>query len=162
MRRHLKTIATFFTMAVMLVMSSVPAIASEINSDAKTAIVTQQSTDDVTTVSNEDNIMVTSALGGQFHYTGRLSKNKVLGTVYINSACRTVKWTVGRTGSDGLVNLELTNTSTGEVRHISAQANNVLGSMTWVGSGIPKGNWQVKVVYVSGLWNYDVDLYFYN
>lgn len=40
MRRHLKTIATFFTMAVMLVMSSVPAMASEINSDAKTAIVT--------------------------------------------------------------------------------------------------------------------------
>lgn len=159
MCKHLKKIVTFLTMAGMLIVSSIPVMAAETTLADSTKVTTQQ-------VAKENiisgDMIATYSLNGEFHYTGRLSKNQILGTVSIRATSRTVKWTVGRTGSDGLVNLELTNVDTGEVRHISAQANNVLDSMTWVGSGIPSGNWQVKVVYVSSYWNYDVDLYFYS
>lgn len=160
MRRHFKKIVTLFTMAIMLITSTVPAMAKEISSADNTVVSSQKAAENA--VISEDELNTPYALNGEFHYTGRLSKNQILGTVSIRATSRTVKWTVGRTGSDGLVNLELTNVDTGEVRHISAQANNVLDSMTWVGSGIPSGNWQVKVIYVSSYWNYDVDLYFYS
>ena len=152
MCKQFKMIVSVLMMAVMLVTFSVPVMAAERTME-NSAVCTQIS-------ETVDRRLVAGVLIGEFHYTGRLTKGKDLGIVDVTQAAKTVKWTVGRTGSTGTVGLEITNVSTGEVRHLTAVADNKLGSMTWV-TALPAGGWRVKVDYVSSIWLYDVDLYFY-
>lgn len=160
MRKQFKSIVDAFMMVVMLITFSVPAMAAEQTLDVDNATILTQTAETAENVENAANRLVSGVLIGEFHYTGRLTKGKVLGTVDVSKAAKTVKWTVGRTGSNGLVNLAITNVSTGEVRHISTLANNTLDSMTWV-SILSAGSWKVSVDYVASNWLYDVDLYFY-
>ncbi len=154
MRKQFKSIAAVLMMVVMWMNINVPVMAAEKVSDA----------DKITTMSIQTigSVDSTNALLDELHYTGRLTKDKVLGTVHLSYNSKTVEWLVGRTNSDGVVILYLTNTATGEVRQITTTANNKLGSLTWVGSGLDAGEWQVSVNYVSSIWIYDVDLMFYN
>lgn len=157
MRKHFKSIAATVMMGVMLVTSCMPTMAAEQVSEVDDATTLDQTTE---ITENVESDAVARSLNGEFHYSGRLSKDKVLGIVDVTSNSRSVRWTVGRTGSDGLVNLRLTNVVTGETRSFSTIANNTLGTMTWT-SPLPAGSWEVKVIYVESFWLYDVDLYFY-
>ncbi len=108
-----------------------------------------------------EGIAPASTLVGEFHYTGRLSADKELGTVYISADAKTVNWTVGRTGGSGLVNLRLVSNLTGEKRLLSAVADNTLKSLTWV-TPLPYGWYTVMVEYSSDYFTYDTDIYFYS
>ena len=150
MKKHFKSIAAAITMAGRMVTFCVPVMAAEQVPDVE---VSNQNVED------SEEVASARALVGEFHYTGRLTKNKVLGTVYIDKSSKTLQYTVGRTGSDGLVNLQLTNTSTGEVRSFSTVADNTLRTTGWV-TPLSPGGWEVKVIFVESSSLYDVDLYF--
>ncbi|MCI8617337.1 MAG: hypothetical protein HFJ26_10080 [Clostridia bacterium] len=149
MTKRFKSIVVAFMTVAMLLTFYVPAMAAE-------PVANEISSQAVDTANSA------RALVGEFHYTGRLSANKYLGSVQVTSTAKTVRWTVGRTGGSGLVNIEFTNVDTGETRTISAVANNTLDSLTWVGGGLPAGRYYVTVIYTSAYSIYDVDLYFYN
>ncbi len=146
-------VALVSLLAVMLVCFSVPAFAAEPNClDGNEAIKYS----DMSAVSR-----AATSLVAQYHYTGKLTQGKVLGTFKLPLGAKTVSWTVGRTNSSGRVIIRLTNMSTGEVRDISATANNELKSMTWT-SKLPAGDYEVSVHLVASGSPYDVDLYFTN
>lgn len=153
MQKMLKKIVAVFVLVIMLMTMCVPAMAAEqANIDAETE-------SKVLLEENERN-GARATLNGEFHYTGRLTKNKVLGTVKVKEKSKTIQWTVGRTGSSGTVILKITNQSTGNEKTFTTIANNQLDSITYVGK-IEAGTWEVSVTYVSSNWLYDVDLYFY-
>ena len=153
MQNKIKSIVAVAMMAVMLLCGSIPAMAAETSSVTNdTAVMTEN-------VSSEDSTRA-SSLVAEFHYTGRLAKNKVLGTVTVGKSCKTLNWTVGRTGSTGNVRFLLRKKSTGDSRNVTTTANNKLGSITYVTAMTP-GVWEVSVAWNSNNWLYDVDLYFY-
>lgn len=154
MHNNLKTIASFILIAVMLFCIGVPAMAAEqYPAKEETAVATE-------TLENEVNLLAEAPVA-EFHYTGRLSDGKVLGTVYVSKSCKTLTWTAGRTGGNsGNVRFELVNQSTGDSRHISSAADNKLKSITYV-TTLPPGTWEVTVDWNSNNWLYDLDLYFY-
>lgn len=106
-------------------------------------------------------IVVQSAdrLVAEFHSANPITKNTTVGYVQIGEACDKVIWRIGT--SSGLVILDFTNVSTGEVRPITAVANNQEDSLTWV-SPLPAGKWKISVnkmnknIIIGG-----VNLYFY-
>lgn len=153
MRNKFKSIATFVLTAVMLFNFSVPAMAAEQNPTMNETTVAAETADD------EINLLATSPVA-EFHYTGRLAEGKVLGTVSVSESCKTLSWTVGRTGSTGNVRFKLTNISTGATRKVTTTANNKLESITYI-SALSSGVWEISVEWNSNNWLYDLDLYFY-
>ena len=154
MHNKFKSIASVVLMLIMLFGLSVPVMATEQTSNAEEPTITTES------VQNEISLLVVDPVT-EFHYTGRLSTNKVLGTVYVGEKCKTLRWTVGRTGSStGSVRFALTNRDTGDTRHISTTANNTLQGITYI-SAMTAGTWEISVEWNNNNWLYDLDLYFY-
>lgn len=153
MHNKIKSIVATAMMAVMLICGSVPAMAAELNPVADEATITTE------TVSDEVSPLATSPVA-EFHYTGRLAKGKVLGTVTVGKSCKTLTWTVGRTGSTGNLRFTLKNKSTGDSIDVTTVANNQLRSITYY-TVLTHGTWEVSVAWNSHNWLYDVDLYFY-
>lgn len=151
--RYLRNIVSFVLVVTMLLINSTPAMAAEKVAETNYDSLVDRETDDTNEVAR-------ASLKGEFHYTGRLKKDKVLGTVVVQSASKTIQWTVGRTNSDGNVVFKITNTETGGSRSFTTVANNTLSSITYVSNIVP-GTYEVSVVYTSSSWLYDVDLYFY-
>ena len=152
MYNKFKSIASVVLVLIMLFCLGVPAMATEqtlnVEEPAMTAELAQ----------NEIHLLVVDPVA-EFHYTGRLSTNKVLGTVYVGEKCKTLRWTVGRTGSStGSVRFALTNQDTGDTRHISTTANNTLEGITYI-SAMPAGTWKISVDWNNNNWLYDLDLY---
>lgn len=148
MKTKMKRIVAVFSMAVMLVISAVPAMATEqLQNELNVNLV------------QEDSTRSASTLVTEFHSSKPMWKNTVVGYVQIDKDCDMVKWRVGT--STGVVILNLTNESTGEVRSITAAANNQEDSLAWV-SPLPAGKWKIsvakinKTVIIGG-----VNLYFY-
>lgn len=150
--KHLKAVLAFM-LAFMLVSFSMPVLAAEPDCTEFSNEVIAQS--DTASVSRA------SSLIAEFHYTGKLTKGKVLGTFTLSVGANTVSWTAGRTNSNGLAIIRFTNTRTGEKRDITAVTNNKLGSMTWT-SKLPAGKYEVSVHLVPSGSPYDLDLYFTN
>lgn len=148
MRKHLKSIAAALMVVAMLVTSSLPAMAAEYVSSDETAISASESSDSI------ERVKMPVA---EFHYTGRLRTGEVLGTVTIPRACKTVTWTIGRTGESGVVNMRI-----GDGRLITATANGQLSSLTW-NSDLPAGTYTIKVsMMTSDTTHHDCDLFFYD
>lgn len=150
-----KSIAAALTIVATLLSSSVPVIAAEQNSVMDNITISTQA------VESADSLDSVNAMVGEFHYTGRLSANKYLGMVEITGSAKSVRSTAGRTGSDGLIRIQLTNVNTGDFRTFSVVANNTLETDSFV-TALSAGVWEVTVIYVSSGSLYDVDLYFYS
>ena len=108
MHKGIKTIVATIMAGAMLASASVPAMAAEQTLNASNFQVSTQTMD--------AELAAVPSPVGEFHYTGRLTKGKVLGTVQISEKAKTVQWTVGRTGGDGWVILRITHKTTGEIR----------------------------------------------
>lgn len=149
MRKHLKSIAAALMVVAMLVTSSLPAMAAEYVSSDETAISASESSDSV------ERVQMPVA---EFHYTGRLRTGEVLGTITIPRDCKTVTWTIGRTGESGVVNIRIVEGS----RLITATANGQLSSLTW-NSRLPAGTYTIKVSMITtDTAHHDCNLYFYD
>ena len=142
MHNKLKTIASFILIAVMLFTIGVPVMAAEqYPAQEEAAVATETLENDVS--------LLAEAPVAEFHYTGRLSDGKVLGTVYVGKRCKTLTWTVGRTwGNSGNVRFKLVNQSTGASRQVTTAADNMLDSITYV-STLDPGTWEISVAWNS-------------
>lgn len=159
MKKHLRAIATTMLLVVMLVTSGMQVMAAEGTFDTDSIVVSDETLE--TTKDVEEGIQRASNYFQHFSYSGTLSKDKYLGTVSLSQSASQVQWNIGTTGGSGIVVFSLTNQVTGEVRSATATANNQLGSLTWVGS-LPKGNYDVKITFVSKSGIKGLNLYFYH
>ena len=161
MIKHFKAIAATMSMVVMLVTSGIPVMAAEQIPDTGDIIVSDETIAGTQNVVDEGTVQATSSYFQSFSYSGTLSQGKYLGSVYLSQSAATVNWNIGTTGSSGLVRFALTNQSTGELRQVTAVADNKLGSLTWVGS-LPAGTYDVSIAYVSKSGIKGLNLYFYH
>ena len=151
MLNKIKSIVSVVLIVATLFIIGVPAMAAEPTS-------TMDYT--VNQVAEETSARVTDPVK-DFHYTGKLSAGQVVGSVRISKSCKTLRWTVGRTGyKTGNVRFKIVNANTGETRHFTTVADNQLSGITYV-TAIPAGTWEVWVDWTSTSPLYDVDLYFY-
>lgn len=159
MSKHLRAIATTMLLVAMLVTPGMQAMAAEQVSDTNNITVSDETVE--TTENVGDEVQMASDYFQDFTYSGTLSQGKSLGTVSLSQSARQVKWNIGKTGGSGVVVFSLTNQVTGEVRSVTATADNKLDSLTWVGA-LPKGNYNVKITFVSKSGIEGLNLYFYH
>lgn len=153
MSKRFKSIVTAFLMAVMLVNSSVSAMAAENVRDVANTSNQIQNAD------STDIVVTRASALASFEKSTSLTEGKNIGSVYIPGRAKTVQWTVA--GSGGNVIFRMVNRSTGDTRSFTTVGNGVKGSLTYI-SAMDSGTWDISVIYASGNGHNHVYLTFYS
>lgn len=145
MKKLFKLIATVTLSVAMLLTTSLPAMASELpDKEVKAENVEIQSRARITS----------------FTYNGNITLNKKLGTVYVASRAKTVKYSVK--GNGGNVMIRMKNKNTGDSRSFTSVGDGRWSSITYV-SYMDPGTWEISAEFItSGTTHNGLTLEFYS